>query len=580
MKALGHLKPYFRRYQRPYLLGVLFIALSTAFMVFGPRLVQKALDSLEQGVDLAYLGWCTAGLMGVTLIRAFFLFLTRRVMIFASRRVENDLRNDFFRHLQTLSPGFFHANPTGDLMAVATNDLAAVRQVLGPGIMYSVSTICAFAFITVNLLLISPLLTLLAMGILPLMAFTVYRFGKAIHWRFEKIQEQFGTLTSRMQENLAGVRVIRSYAQEAYEESRFETTNREYVNRNRGYVLVQSAFRPSLTAIMGLGTAVMLLIGGQMIVDGVITIGAFTAFSIYLTQLMWPAVAIGWVTGLFQRGAASMKRFQRIVETMPIIRNEKEARALLEPEGRIELRDLSFRYTPEGPEVLKGITTTVEPGTTVALIGATGSGKSTLLNLLARLYPVKRGRIFIDGRDINDIELASLRDLYGFVPQEAFLFSDTIGHNIAFANPEASPEAIKSAADLASIGSQIHEFPKAFDTMLGEKGINLSGGQKQRTAIARAVLKDPKILIFDDALSSVDTRTEEEILGNLHRFARGRTLLLVAHRISTVRRADRILVLKEGSIVEEGTHDLLIRKGGLYADLEKQQRLKSEIEEL
>jgi ATP-binding cassette subfamily B protein len=580
LKLLNDLKPYLKRYRQSYLAGILCIALSTTLMIFGPRLVQVALDSLKGGVDLGFLGRCTAGILALTLGRAFFLFLTRRFMIFASRHIENDLRNDFFQHLQSLSPTFYHNNPTGDLMAVATNDLTAVRQVLGPGIMYSVSTLFSFLFITVNLLLISPLLTLLALGILPVMAFAVYRFGRAIHWRFEKIQDQFGTLTTRTQENLAGIRVIRSYVREDYEEELFERTNREYVNRNRGYVLVQSAFRPSLTAIMGLGTAAMLLVGGEMIIKTTITIGEFTAFSIYLTMLIWPAVAIGWVTGLFQRGAASMKRFQRITETVPIIKDEESSQALLEPEGRIEIRDLSFRYRDDGPLVLENISATIEPGSTVAIIGATGSGKTTMVNLLARLYPLERGRIFVDGRDINDIELESLRGLFGFVSQEAFLFSDTIGKNIAFAEYDAEEEAIIAAADLASIGDQIREFPEGFDTMLGEKGINLSGGQKQRTAIARAVLKNPKILIFDDALSSVDTRTEEKILENLHRFAAGRTLILIAHRISTVRRADRILVLQNGTIKEEGTHESLIKQGGLYAELEEQQRLKSEIEEL
>jgi ATP-binding cassette subfamily B protein len=580
VKLLRDLKPYLRRYRKAYLAGILCIVLSTTLMIFGPRLVQVALDSLKGGVDLAFLGQCTAGIVGLTLGRAFFLFLTRRFMIFASRRIENDLRNDFYIHLQRLSPTFYHENPTGDLMAVATNDLAAVRQVLGPGIMYSVSTFFSFIFITVNMVLISPVLTLLTLGILPFMAIAVYRFGRAIHWRFEKIQDQFGTLTTRTQENLAGTRVIRSYVREDYEVELFERTNREYVNRNKGYVLVQSAFRPTLTAIMGLGTAAMLLVGGQMIINGIISIGEFTAFSIYMTMLIWPAVAIGWVTGLFQRGAASMKRYRRITETEPIIKDHDSSGPLLEPAGSIEIRNLSFRYTEDGPIVLENITATIEPGTTVALIGATGSGKSTLVNLLARLYPVERDRIMVDGKDINDIELDSLRGLFGFVSQEAFLFSDTIGNNIAFADTDAGEEAIIAAADLASLGDQIREFPEGFDTMLGEKGINLSGGQKQRAAIARAVLKNPRILIFDDALSSVDTRTEERILENLHRYAAGRTLILIAHRISTVRQADRILVLQNGVIKEEGTHESLIEQGGLYAELEEQQRLKSEIEKL
>lgn len=582
MKArlFKHLSPYLGRYRRPYVLGTLFIIASTICMICSPRLVQIALDSIKDGVDLDFLGGCALGIVGVILGRSAFLFFTRRFMIFASRHIENDIRNDFFRHLQVLPPAFFHANPTGDLMAVATNDLTAVRQVLGPGIMYSVSTLFSSVLILINLILINPWLTLMALAVLPFMALAVYRFGRSIHHRFEKIQEQFGAITSRTQESLSGVRVIRSYVQEEHEQLLFRKANREYVERNRGYVAIQSAFRPVLTAIMGLGTMILLLAGGEMIIREYITIGEFTAFSIYLTMLIWPAVAIGWVTGLFQRGAASMKRIQRVLDAVPEIRDEAAAGPLKGAEGRIEIRDLSFRYAPDGPFVLKRINTIIEPGEFVAIIGATGSGKTTLVSLLARLFPVERGRILIDGRDINDISLASLRSLYGFVTQETFLFSDTIRNNIAFAVPDAAQEAVLPSARLARIHEEIEEFPKGYETLLGERGINLSGGQKQRTAIARAMLKDPKVLVLDDALASVDTRTEGRILDNIREFVRGRTLILIAHRISTVRHADRILVLLDGEVAEEGSHERLVRKGGLYANLNEQQRLKSEIEEM
>lgn len=579
MKIFKDLRFYLKAYSLPYILGSFYIAVSVGFMVFRPRLIQRAVDSLETGVNMNFLAGSMGILLLITLGRDIFLFLARRTMIFASRHIENDLRNDFFRHLQILSPGFFHANPTGDLMAVATNDLAAVRQVLGPGIMYSVNTLLSSLLIVTNLILYSPLLTLLAMFILPFMAFAVYRFGKSIHWRFEKIQEQYGVLTTRTQENLSGVRVIRSYVQEDHERELFRQANQEYVNRNKGYLVILSAFRPALSAIMGVGTMVLLLAGGEMIIRDRITIGEFTAFSIYLGMLIWPAIAIGWVTGLFQRGTASMKRILRILDTQPLIRDHGSAQAMEGEDFLIEIRNLNFRYTPGGALVLRNVNASIKPGTTFAVIGPTGSGKSTLINLLARLYPLERGQILINGRDINDIELESLRRLFGFVPQETFLFSETIGSNIAFACPDASKEEITAAADLASMGNEIREFPKGLDTLLGEKGINLSGGQKQRTAIARAVLKDPRILVLDDAFSSVDTHTEERILENIRKFAGGRTLILISHRITTVRHADHILVLQDGAVVEEGTHEDLLRKGGLYADLNEQQRLKSELEE-
>ena len=585
MKALGDLKPYLKTYRRTYIMGSAAVVLAAFFMVLKPRFVERAIDSLEGEIDLSFLALCAASIVAAAIARGVFLFFTRRFMIFASRRIENDLRDDLFEHLQKQTPGFFHENPTGDLMARATNDLAAVRLMVGPGIMYSVNTLVSGTFVLVNLFLIEPALALVTVAFLPVMALAVYRFGRAIHWRFEKIQDQFGVVTARAQENLAGVRVIRSYVREKEERRLFRDTNAEYVRLNRSYVLIESAFRPAIMLVVGLGFLLMLYMGGRYVITDRITEGEFLAFAIYLTMLVWPAISIGWVTGLFQRGSASMKRIQRVLDSAPLVADRAGAQPVDTSDLPVEIRDLNFRYRPDGPLVLKDFNLRIEPGTTTAIVGPTGAGKTTLLNLLVHLYPVERERIFVGGRDINDIALDSLRQLFGFVPQEMFLFSDTIGNNIAFSLTDDAPPpdtdldaVIEEAAAAAAAGGEVESFPDRYDTMLGERGINLSGGQKQRCGIARALLKDPAILVLDDALSAVDTETEDHILENLKEFGRKRTVIIVSHRVSAVRHADQIVVLRDGMIEEQGGHDGLIKAGGLYADMVEQQRLKSEIE--
>jgi len=579
--ALRDLKPYLLKYRGSYTAGALTVVISSAFMIVKPRLVQQAIDSIEEGIDLPFLTLCALGIVGVTIVRGFFLFLTRRLMIYASRRLENDIRNDLLRHLQRLNPTFYHAHPTGDLMALATNDLAAVRQMAGPGIMYSVNTIVSGTFVLVNLILISPLLSLVTLSTLPIMAFVVYRFGRAIHTRFERIQDRFGNLTAITQENLSGVRLIRSYAREDHEAALFDEANLEYMRLNKGYLLIDSAFRPAIMFVVGLGLLLLLYMGGSFIMQDRITVGEFTAFAIYFSMLIWPAISVGWVTGLFQRGAASMKRIQRIFNAKPEVGDPAGAVAGDGDDLRIEIRDLSFRYGEQSPWVLRNISLVIEPGSTLAIVGPTGAGKTTLLNLLVHLFPLPRGMIRIVGHDINDISLAGLRGLIGFVPQEAFLFSDTIANNIAFAPRRGNgrpPLEVDDAARKAAFHDEVSRFSQGFDTMLGERGINLSGGQRQRCAIARALTKNPEILILDDALSAVDTRTEDEILDNLEKIAKGRTVIIVSHRVSAVRKADRIVVLRDGAIEESGRHGELVAAGGLYADMVEQQRLKSELE--
>jgi len=586
VKTLRDLKPYLMAYRRNYLLGALSVLLAAFFMVLKPRFVERAIDSLGGEIDLSFLALCAAGIVAAALARGFFLFLTRRFTIFASRRIENDLRDHIFEHIQKQTPSFFHENPTGDLMARATNDLAAVRLMVGPGIMYSANTVVSGSFVLVNLFLIETTLALITLAFLPVMGFAVYRFGRAIHWRFEKIQDQFGVVTARAQENLAGVRIIRSYVREEEERRLFQEANAEYVRLNRSYVLIESAFRPAIMLVVGLGFLLMLYMGGRYIITDRITEGEFLAFAIYLTMLVWPAISIGWVTGLFQRGSASMKRIQRVLDREPLVSDGPDARSV-DATGRlpIEIRDLNFRYSADGPLVLKEINLEIEPGSTTAIVGPTGAGKTTLLNLLIHLYPVERDRIFVGGRDINDITLDSLRDLFGFVPQEMFLFSDTIGNNIAFSVTDDRPPSdsaldadVAEAAAAAAFDGEVDALPDRYDTMLGERGINLSGGQKQRCGIARALLKDPVVFVLDDALSAVDAATEERILENLKEFGRQRTVIIVSHRVSAVRHADQIVVLRDGVIEERGRHTDLIEAGGLYADMVEQQRLKSEIE--
>jgi ATP-binding cassette, subfamily B, multidrug efflux pump len=578
------LLPYFARHRRAIGLGSASILATSTIQLLSPWVLKYAVDDLQRGVTHGKLGFYAAVLLLIAAVGGLFRFLMRRIIIGASREIEYDLRNDFFGHLQRLAPEYFRARRTGDLMSRATNDLNAVRMMAGPSIMYASQTTLVFVVAIVLMLSIDARLTLIGLLPLPFVSVSVKLFGEAIHRRFERIQAQLSELSAIAQENLSGVRVVRAYGQEGSELEKFRVANEEYIQRNRGLIKLQGAFYPSMTLFLGFGAMLVLWQGSRDVMQGRITIGDLVAFNAYLVMLSWPMIAFGWVTNMLQRGTASWKRMLEVLDEPPAIR-DPEAPVELNPAdaaGRVEFRHLSFGYGAD--PILVDVSLVVQPGRTAAIVGATGSGKSTLLQLLVRLLEPPPGTVFVDGVDVCDLRLATLRRLVGIAPQEPFLFSDTLEANIAFAPevaslpPDERRAAVASASALARLDKDVADFPKGFDTLVGERGITLSGGQKQRTALARALATDPRVLVLDDALSAVDTYTEEEILERLREVRRGRTCLIVAHRVSTVRDADQIVVLDGGRIAERGTHEDLLALGGRYAEIHRRQLLEEEIE--
>ena len=578
--AFRRLLPYVLRYRRAFVLGLLCVLVTTSIQLLSPWILKNAIDDLNAGVTRQKLAIYAGLLLGVALVSAVFRFLMRRILIGASRDIEYDLRNAFFQRLQQMPLAYYQARRTGDLMSRATNDLNAVRMMIGPAVMYSSNTLLVFVVAIILMISIDGRLTLMALLPLPLVSISVKYFGSAIHTRFEAIQSQLADISAVVQEALSGVRVVRAYGQEAHELERFRNANEEYVRRNRVLIRLQGMFFPSMTLFLGFGSLLVLWLGSREVIRGRITLGDFVAFNAYLVMLSWPMIAFGWVTNILQRGMASWKRMLDVIDAVPHIDDSQvtpEGRAL-DIRGRIEIKDLTFAYPAEERPVLDRVSLTLEAGETAAFVGATGSGKSTLISLLPRLHEPPAGTVFIDGIDVRHIPLATLRGAIGFVPQEPFLFSDTIGENVAFGVDAGDLDArIRAAAAVARLDKDVEDFPKGYATLVGERGITLSGGQKQRTALARAVMLDPSILVLDDALSAVDTYTEEEILARLRGVMRERTSLIVSHRISTVRDADRIFVLDRGRIVERGSHDELVREGGIYADLYKKQLLEEEL---
>jgi ATP-binding cassette, subfamily B, multidrug efflux pump len=575
---LIRLIPYLSRYRARMITGFLMVIFTVVVSMFSPWVLKYVVDGLKYSLQRRKLPEYAALILGISILEGFFRFWMRRILIGVSRLVEYDLRNDFLSHVQKMSLSFLQSRSTGDIMSRATNDLNAVRSVLGPGIMYSMNTVVLVIISTAILLRLNWQLTLLAYIPLVLVSVTVKRLGRQIHDRFETIQEQFSNLSTKVQENLSGIRVVKAFAREESEIEDFDRLNLEYVRRNVSLIRIWGIYYPMMTALIGMSSVVLLWYGGRQVIQGRLTLGEFVAFMGYLSMLTWPTIAVGWVINIFQRGAASMGRILEIMEAPPEIHDEPDASAPESAQGAVEIRNLTFRYPRATAPVLHDINLQIQAGSTLAIVGHTGSGKSTLINMLPRLFNPPPGTVFIDGRDVHQWPLSELRKIIGYVPQETFLFSDTIRGNIAFGDDaRIADREVDWASRVSQIAEDIESFSNKMQTYVGERGITLSGGQKQRVAISRAVITLPKILIFDDSLSNVDTYTEERILGELTKVMSDRTTILVSHRISTVKSAHQIVVLKDGRIVERGTHESLMTLQGVYADLYRKQLLEEEL---
>ena len=577
VRSLHRLWPYVRRYKFPMIFGIFCAMATNAAAVIWPEILKQTINALQAGTDSGYEKFAVK-ILGAVFIQAIFLFLMRRVMIGVSRDIEYELRNDLYKHMQVLSSSYYNRMFTGDLMSRNNNDLSAVRMVLGPAIMYSVNTFFTFVFALSMMLRINWVLTLVALSPLPVVSWLVTRYGRVIHRRFKEVQEQFSRISTAVQENLSGIKVVKAFGREEKEVEDFKKANFQYLQMNKQLVKVWGILYPMVELLAGIGVLIVLWFGGRQVILGRLTLGEFVAFNSYLAMLIWPSIALGWVVNITQRGAASMSRLNEVFEEQPEITDAEASRTMQDYRigGKIEFRNVSFQYRKDLP-VLDNISFLIRPGTTVAFVGGTGSGKSSLLQLITRMYDPDSGEILIDDVPIEQIPLATLRTQIGFVPQDSFLFSDTIAENIAFGIDSRETEEIEEAARMASFETEIGSFPKGYETIIGERGITLSGGQKQRATIARALVKDPSILVFDDSFSNVDTYTEDRILQNLRSFRKGRTCIIVAHRISTIQDADWIFVLDQGKIGEQGTHSDLLEQRGAYYELYQKQLIEEEL---
>ena len=575
--VLARLMAHIRQHKPRLALGLLCIICTNVFLLATPWVTGKyAVDGLQESITRQKLAYYAALIIGLTILQGVFRFFTRMLIIGVSRDVEYTLRNELFQHLESLSLSFYQKNKTGELMSRATNDLSNVRMLLGPGIMYTLNTGLIAAFAIVLMLKISWPLTVFSLLPLPLVSYSVRHFGKGIHDLTEEAQAKLADLSARVQESLAGIRVVKAFVQEKHEVAEFDRMNRSLVDKNRALIRVQSVFYPTMELMIGVAVVIVLWFGGRQVIQGAISVGDFVAFNMHLALLTWPMIALGWVVNLFERGRASMERLNYIFDAPADVRDEPGVRKDFQVEGSIEFRNLSFSYN--GAPTLQNISLSIPKGKTVAIVGATGSGKSSLVQLIPRLYQAPPNSLFIDGVPVERIPLETLRRAIGFIPQDTFLFGETIRENIAFGVESASDADVQRSAEISNIHEDVQSFPNKFETMVGERGITLSGGQKQRTAISRAVVRDPKILILDDALSSVDTYTEEQILHELKQVMRHRTSILISHRVSTVKEADEIIVLANGAIVERGTHSELLARNGYYAELHQRQLLEEELE--
>jgi len=579
MTRLFTLNKYFLRYKGKMSLGILFILISDLTQVYIPLVLKDSIDLLKSNISINLVIRYALIIFGLAVISGIFRYMIRQTIIVVSRKIEFDIRQDFWTHLLKLSHRYFQNTSTGNIMAHATNDISAVRMYVGPAIMYSIDTSVKFIIVIIVMLSISPILTVYTLIPLPILSYFVYKLSKKIHKKFTLIQEKFSDITTMAQENFSGIRIIKSYVREIFEIEKFAKESSEYRKRNMEKIKVQALFMPLLFLITGTSIILLILVGGNMIIEGKLTLGDVAAFMFYLGLLIWPTIAFGWVANIIQQADASLKRLQKIYdEQIEIKENSETNSSINQIGGTIKFENVTFKYKDDLPEVLKNISLEIPQGSTLAIVGHTGVGKTSFVNLISRLFDVSSGKILIDGHDIKTIPLNVLRNNIGMVPQETFLFSETLKNNILYGVEDPNAEVLEKVAEISQLSKDVNDFPQKFETILGERGITLSGGQKQRTCLARALAINPKILILDDSFSAVDTKTEEEILVNLKDFMKNRTSIIISHRISTVKDADNIIVLENGVIKEHGNHQQLLEIGGIYYDIYYKQLLEEELE--